>query len=235
MRNLVGEAPTRDLHGRLAYVREFVRDADCRDRNVLDVGCGFGWFELLALDRGALSVTGVEPREGDLDTARTHLSDERARFLAASAIDLPFADESFDTVVSWEVLEHIPPKTEARAFTEFARVLRPGGVLYLSTPHASFVARVTDPAWWLTRHRHYSRRQVAEFANGAGLEVSELVTRGGYWEITRMADLYVSKWVLRRPPLFAERTVGRIDREWSQPGFTHVFIRAVKPGAPAAA
>ncbi len=55
-------------------------------------------------------------------------------FLVAGAGDLPFPDGSFDTVVMWEVLEHIPPGTEPQAFAEIARVLRPGGRLHLSTP-----------------------------------------------------------------------------------------------------
>jgi 2-polyprenyl-3-methyl-5-hydroxy-6-metoxy-1,4-benzoquinol methylase len=228
VRNIVDEAPTRELHGRLAFARDFVLESDCTGRDILDVGCGFGWFELLALDRGARSVTGVEPHEADLATARRHLDDERLTFQAASAISLPFDDASFDTVVCWEVLEHIPTATEQRAFCEFARVLRPGGVLYLSTPHATPAAKATDPAWWLIRHRHYQRRQVAEFARTAALEVDQLVTRGGWWEILRMTDLYVSKWLLRRPPLFQRQTTRQIDREWSRPGFTHVFVRCRK-------
>jgi SAM-dependent methyltransferase len=226
MRNLVDETPTRDLHGRLAFTREFVQVSDCEGREILDVGCGFGWFELLALDRGATAVTGVEPDEADLATVRRHLHDDRLTFGVASAIQLPFEDASFDTVVCWEVLEHIPRGTEQRAFDEFARVLRPGGALYLSTPHAAPAAIATDPAWWLIRHRHYAQAEVRSFAESAGLTVEQLETRGGTWEIFRMLDLYVSKWILRRPPLTAQRTVGAVDREWSRPGFMHVFVRA---------
>ena len=67
---------------------------------------------------------------------RRHFDDERVEFRVASATDLPFEDASFDTVVCWEVLEHLPKTSEQRAFDEIHRVLRPGGTLYLSTPHA---------------------------------------------------------------------------------------------------
>jgi 2-polyprenyl-3-methyl-5-hydroxy-6-metoxy-1,4-benzoquinol methylase len=229
MKNVVDERPTRDLHGRLAFSRTFVAEEDCRDKDVLDIGCGFGWFELLALDRGASSVTGVEPSEEGLATARRYLDDERVALRTASAIELPFDDGSFDTVVCWEVLEHLPLRSEGRAFREIFRVLRPGGALYLSTPHAAPLATVTDPAWWLIAHRHYSRERVAAFATQAGFDVERLETRGGKWEILRMLDLYVSKWILRRRPLFEERTMPLADDEWQQPGFTHVFVRCRRP------
>lgn len=89
MKNVVDEKPTRDLRGSLAWSRSFVEVDDCVERDILDIGCGFGWFELLALDRGAKSITGVEPTEADLSTARKHLEHENVRFAVASALELP--------------------------------------------------------------------------------------------------------------------------------------------------
>lgn len=228
MRNLVHEGPTRDLHGRLAWSRSFVDVDDCANRDMLDIGCGFGWFELLALDRGARSITGVDLTDTDLATARRHFDDERVAFRVASALDLPFADESFDTVVCWEVLEHLPSSTEQRAFDEIYRVLRPGGALYLSTPHASPVATVADPAWWLLGHRHYSCRSVAGYT-ATGFDIERLELRGRWWEILQLLDLYYCKWVLRRRSLFEAALVRKLDLEWQRPGFTNVFLCARKP------
>jgi len=229
MRNLVDERPTRDLHGRLAWSRSFVAPTDCADRDILDLGCGFGWFELLALDGGARAVTGVEPTEADLATVREHLDDERLTFTVASALALPFDDESFDTIVCWEVLEHLPKHGEPQAFREIRRVLRPGGALYLSTPHAALLPKLTDPAWWLIGHRHYSRERLARFAEDAGLAVERLEAKGRSWEIVQTLDLYVAKWIFRRSPFFAEAVQARVDREWKQPGFTNLFLACRKP------
>ena len=230
MRNLVDEAPTRDLHGRLAWSREFVAIEDCAGRDLLDVGCGFGWFELLALDRGARSVTGVEPTEADLATARKHLLDDRVELEVASALDLPFDAESFDTVVCWEVLEHVPRDTETQVFAELHRVLRPGGALYLSTPHDAPLPKLTDPAWWLIGHRHYSRERLAELATAPGFAIERLEARGRVWEIAQLLNVYGTKWILRRDPLFAASMQARVDREWDRPGFTNLFLHARKPG-----
>jgi hypothetical protein len=88
----------------------------------------------------------------------------------------------------------------------------------------------TDPARWLIGHRHYSVAQVESLARGAGLEIERLHTRAGWWEIIHMNVMYVSKWVLRRPPLFERFLLSRLDQEWSgAEGFVHVFLDARKP------
>lgn len=235
MKNLVREKPSRNLHGRLAYSRSFVAVADCAGRDLLDIGCGFGWFELVALDRDARSITGIEPTDADLATVRAHLHDDRVSFRVASALKLPLAASSFDTAVCWEVLEHLPKGGEERAFGEMFRVLRPGGVLYLSTPHAAPIPTLTDPAWWLVGHRHYSTRRVESLAVNAGFIVERLEVKGRAWEVLQTLDLYVAKWIFRRRPFF-ERTVReRVEREWLRPGFTNVFLRCRKRSGPESA
>jgi 2-polyprenyl-3-methyl-5-hydroxy-6-metoxy-1,4-benzoquinol methylase len=226
VKNLIAERPTRDLHGRLAWTRAFVRASDLADKDVLDIGCGYGWFTLVALDHRARSVTGIEPSEEALSTVREHLRSEACVFTVGTAVELPFADNSFDTVCCWEVLEHLPRGTERRAFAEIARVLRPGGVLYLSTPHAAPLPTVLDPAWWLIGHRHYSRARLRAFAEGAGLLVNRLETRGRTWEMIQLLNMSVSKWVFRRPPFFAAALGARVDAEWRRPGFTNIFLEA---------
>lgn len=229
MKNVLDERPTDERHGLHAWVRDFVLPADYRGRDVLDVGCGFGWFELAALERGARSVVGIEPDAAGLETARRHVARPGVELRVAGATDLPFGDASFDTVAMWEVLEHLPKGSEPRALAEIARVLRDGGALYLSTPHTSLRARLTDPAWWLIGHRHYAPARVAELAEAAGLRVEALETKGGWWQILHVNDLYASKWILRRRPLFERPVVRRVDREWERPGgFAHVVLRARK-------
>jgi ubiquinone/menaquinone biosynthesis C-methylase UbiE len=226
VRNLLDQAPTRDLHGIHAHAARLAA-GELASRDVLDIGCGFGWFELLALDCNAASVVGLEPSEADLVTARKHVSDECVSFVVGSAIELPFADQSFDVVVCWEVLEHLPAGTESQAFAQFHRVLRPGGLLYLSTPYASLRARALDPAWWLIGHRHYSTDDLERLVRDVGFEVELLEVRGGGWLLASILDLYIAKWLFRRAPFFESAVNRRVDRELQRPtGYANCFLKA---------
>jgi SAM-dependent methyltransferase len=230
MRNILDQAPSRELYGIQGYAVRLVTDDDLAGRVVLDVGCGFGWFELYALDHDVRRVIGVEPDGQDLETARRHIRDERAEFTVGSATGLPLRDESVDTVVCWEVLEHLPAGSERAAFAEFRRVLRPGGVLYLSTPYASWRARLLDPAWWLIRHRHYRLDELARRVDDAGLESELLEVRGRAWQIAAILNLYVAKWVFRRPPFFDAAVARRWDDELRRPGgYANCFLKARRP------
>ncbi|MGE0789711.1 MAG: class I SAM-dependent methyltransferase [Sandaracinaceae bacterium] len=91
-----------------------------RDREVLEVGCGTGLI-LGRLAPLATRAVGVDVSEGMLDRARAR----GLTVVHASATELPFGDETFDTVYSVKVLAHVPEID--RALSEISRVLRPGG------------------------------------------------------------------------------------------------------------
>src|SRR5262245_3339676 len=95
---------------------------------VLDVGTGTGIGAKVAQELGATAV-GVDPSEGMLDVARSARPD--IEFLAAQAIDLPFADGRFDVVMGNFVLAHFA-KVETALF-DIMRVTRPGGVIAFTT------------------------------------------------------------------------------------------------------
>ena len=102
----------------------FVRQLDApASLRWLDVGCGTGALTSAVLAAGApAEVVGADPSEGFLATARAQVTDPRASFEVADARELPFADDSFDVVVSGLVLNFVPDP--ARAAAEIARVTR---------------------------------------------------------------------------------------------------------------
>lgn len=144
---------------------------------LLDVGCGAGRHAFEAARRGA-HVVPFDYDYGELPAVIGLLEALRAEgetpadtwsgAVNGDACNLPFPDGSFDRIIASEVFEHVPD--DAAAFTELARVLRPGGVMAVTVPawlpeqlcwalseqyHAPFVAgghvRIYDEA--TLRHR----------------------------------------------------------------------------------
>ncbi len=94
---------------------------------VLDVGCGTGTFAQMATSRRlSWRVTGVDIAAGMCQAAAA-----RCAVMQADAASLPVADASVDAVVSSLCLQWVEDK--ARAFSEIARVLKPGGQAIVAT------------------------------------------------------------------------------------------------------
>lgn len=131
-------------------------------RSVLDLGCGTGAF------LQELSET-KEPVGVDFSAHAVEFCRERGlRLLTqADAEALPFASASFGAVVSLDTLEHV--HGDVRAVTEVARVLEPGGVFIVNVPAYRWLWGPHDEA--LMHHRRYTRRQVRDLLETAGLKV----------------------------------------------------------------
>ncbi len=104
---------------------------------ILDIGSGVGSFVVACRERGLLAF-GVEPdrigqggRLTSVQIAKRRLR-ERA-FAVALGERLPFADQSFDLVTLNQVMEHV--FDQAAVLREAARVLKPGGALYIACPN----------------------------------------------------------------------------------------------------
>jgi ubiquinone/menaquinone biosynthesis C-methylase UbiE len=106
-------------------------------RRVLEVACGRGGF-LLALWRRGAQVFGADFSHTALRLAqardrREHHNGAAIHLLQADAHRLPYADASFDIIVSCETIEHLD--NPVAALVEMARVSRPAGRLLLTTPN----------------------------------------------------------------------------------------------------
>lgn len=102
-------------------------------REVLDVGCGAGAYVRWFREQGAI-VVGAEC--GDAMRARAVEADPEhaADYVDAVGQDLPFDDASFDIVNFSASLHHVPVSDISTAIGEAARVLRPGGAVYIAEP-----------------------------------------------------------------------------------------------------
>ena len=95
-------------------------------KKVLDIGCGRG--EFLARDQNNFTGVDVDP------TLVTLCQKKGLSAYCMSAFKLDFPDNSFEAVHAAQLIEHFNPLEAAHFLRESARVLRPGGILFLTTP-----------------------------------------------------------------------------------------------------
>ncbi len=144
-------------------------------QRVLEIGCGRGVGMEILLSLGAEHVTGfdLDPKMIALATQRLAKYGERVRIFVgdAEAIDAP--DGSFDAVVDYGIIHHIPHWQQA--LKEIARVLKPGGTFYFEDLLKGLIS--TWPAPLFFDHPQTTQFYGREFR-------SELET----------AELHVQKW-----------------------------------------
>ncbi len=102
---------------------------------VLDVGCGGGALVRFMVRQGARAI-GLECGAAQLERARAAEPAGGERYVAGRGEALPFADGGFDVVIFFNSLHHVEVAYQATAIAEAARVLVPGGRLFVMEPLA---------------------------------------------------------------------------------------------------
>jgi 2-polyprenyl-6-hydroxyphenyl methylase/3-demethylubiquinone-9 3-methyltransferase len=129
---------------RVAYIHQVLTQKmglDPQGRRALDVGCGGG---LMAEEvaRMGCRVTGIDPSDSSLDTARRHAAEVglEIEYRHGTAESLPVGDGTFDLVYCCDVLEHVG--SVDAAIGEAARVLKPGGIYIYDTINRTVLSKL---------------------------------------------------------------------------------------------
>jgi SAM-dependent methyltransferase len=157
---------------------------------LLDLGAAYG-FAVDEARRLGWRAVGLEVSP---TAARRAAETIRAAVVAVGdAQHVPFADDCFDVVTLWDVLEHLPEPHAA--MTEVARVLRPGGRLVLTTGDVgSLAARVSGVRWHLyTLPEHvffYSREGLRRLLAAHGLRVERIRAEASRYPVGYLVERF---------------------------------------------
>ena len=111
---------------------------DFAGKEVLDLGCGYGWHCIYAAEHGARQVTGIDLSDKMLAVARQKTSAPNVAYRCCAIEDVRFADSSFDIVLSSLALHYV--EDYVGVVQNVHRMLRPGGVFLFSCEHPVFTA-----------------------------------------------------------------------------------------------
>lgn len=212
------------------------------DDLVLDAGAGFGRHAFEIARRGA-RIVALDYADHETKSTRYMFdqmidageitADRVVGVLRGDATRLPFADGSFDRVITSEVLEHIPADTAAIA--ELVRVLRPGGAFACTVPN-----RWPEAVnWWLSDEYHAPKAEGGHVRIYSEIELKAKLRTAGLQVIAshHAHALHSPYWWLRcavGPTRDDHRLVNAYKRflEWdimSAPRSTRLAERALSP------
>jgi SAM-dependent methyltransferase len=202
---------------------------------LLDVGCGSGqtmtWF----------GRTHAAWRAVGLDLAAEGLAAARAkdlRVLRASALEIPLHSRTIDLVITLDVLQHVPlGGGDVRMLSEVARVLKPGGYLFVRTNAQAFPHTADDPVFNFHKYEVPELNRKLTQAGFQVLRISRVNALLGLAEIPRelrARNQEHSYHGILAEPRGSEGLAGRLKRDWlrlegraARAGFRWPFGRSI--------
>jgi ubiquinone/menaquinone biosynthesis C-methylase UbiE len=181
--------------------RRIVREIGSGSRH-LDFGCGPGTFvSLLPVD---VSAVGVDIAGAQIGYAQEHYGGPGKEFRKIDSERLPFPDESFDSISCIEVIEHLDSRTTATIFSEFLRIMKPGGKLIVTTPNYASMWPVMEKIINRFSGLSYEEQHISKFMRG---DLDSLFKRTGFSTSAVTTFMSVS-------PFAAGISWGLADRIW---------------------
>lgn len=179
------------VSGRVLACLNILKSYNLHRKTLIDIGSSFGWLEkeILSFDR-SVKMIGVEPDSAAIDFSIKNI--KGAKFLVGDALNLPVKNSSADIATLFDVVEHVPAGTEPDALKEARRILKPKGLLFLTTPNSTHLMNILDLAFYFG-HRHYTKQRLEHFLKQANFKIVKSTVKGGYWFSTYLIWLYITK------------------------------------------
>lgn len=103
----------------------------------LDDGCGSGYGTYHLAKNGISPIIGVDISFNGIKFAKKNYKSKNIEFIQMDALNLKFENNSFDAVISFDILEHIDEDYQSKFISEIARVLKDKGTVYIGCPNAT--------------------------------------------------------------------------------------------------
>lgn len=129
-----GKTPQRFWH--YAKLREAENALEIKSGdNILDVGCGSGLFSHFLAEHKGTQVTAIDANQKAIDFGRNKYSNSNLEFKQGLLDELNLKKNSYDKIAFLEVIEHISFQQGSQIMKEFNNLLKPGGLVVISTPN----------------------------------------------------------------------------------------------------
>jgi len=168
---------------------------EVQNKKILDIGCSIGWFESYAIKSNCENIVAIDVNINDIVQARHNQSD--VHYIISSANNLTFIKEYFDLIVLFDVMEHLPKRTEKQLLKDIFEMLKKNGELVLSVPNDCIISKLFDPAWYFG-HRHYTKNFLLKILTRSDFKIDLVSYGGGIYELLSMILLYFFKYFLKK-------------------------------------
>lgn len=122
-----------DAAARYSFAKKY-----CKNKTVLDLGCGVGIGTAFIAENGAKKVLGVDYSESAIKIAgasQQFKKNKNISFMVGNGLELEKIHKKFDVIIAFEIVEHLPVNLVDEFLKQLHRKLNPNGVLLLSTPN----------------------------------------------------------------------------------------------------
>jgi SAM-dependent methyltransferase len=178
------------------YAKSRVKPTDA----AVEIGSGEGYGTSL-LSQAAARVVGLDIDKATVEHASRKYGSDRVSFSLYDGTTIPLADGSFDVAVSFQVIEHI--REDAGHVAEVCRLLKPGGMLILTTPNRNYRLRPGQKPWNRFHIREYAPEELDAVLRRSFPDVSVWGICGSD-EVQAIERARVA-WALRGGPMAAMR------------------------------
>jgi len=208
--------PTKDLiDDEIGYEhlhRYYTIEALIKNKSVLDIACGEGYGSSI-IAHHATNVVGVDIDQEAIQNAIEQYTDKypNIQFKTGSATSIPLGDQLFDVVVSFETIEHLSEEDQQRFMVEIKRVLRPDGMVIMSTPNKKIYSEQFSHTNSFHLHE-FEKEEFKDFIKGhfvnvsffdQGYEVVSIISNtsaenAGHIQVTNLGNENATKELARK-------------------------------------